>query len=716
VLSPHAHARIAGIDAEAARRAPRVVAVLTAADLPIAEGSGRAFEPLARAEVVFAGQPVALVLAEDEAAAEDAAETVVVDYEPLEAVLDVERAIEPDAPAARADTAEDEADMAMHGDAGAVEETAGAELGSPNVTGEHVRTQGDVAEAFAACAAVVEGRFRTPWVHQSYLEPQSASAWVDGDGTVVIRAATQGIFFTRQHVAHVLGLPVTRIRVIGATLGGGFGGKIGLFEPLVAAAALVLRRPVRIVLTRTEDFAATNPAPGCLIDLKIGAGADGGLLALEARILLDEGAFADFSAAPFAVGRIGGPYRWGAWESRVYGVRTNRVGSGAYRAPTAPQTAFALESLVDELAARLELDPVELRLRNAAEEGDPRLDGSAWPRIGLREALEAARVQPLWQRRSDLPPHEGIGFAAGLFPGAKMAAGAICRMDADGGITVVTGSVDMSGTDTALATIAAEVLGLDRELVRVVTADTANAPQAPVSGGSTVTYSQGGAVRAAAEDAREQLLRIAADELEIAVEDLEIVDAVIRPVGTPARSVSFAEIAQKVTGFGSPYPPVEGHGRTVPTDIAPSAAAHIAHVRVDPDTGFVRVVGYVSVQDVGHVLNQALCEGQMHGGAAQAIGWALHEQLEHDDSGQLTNGSFLDYAIPASDSVPALDTAIVEVPAPEGPLGAKGIGESAVVPGPAAVANAVAAATGRRFRELPITPERVWRALSDPPG
>jgi CO/xanthine dehydrogenase Mo-binding subunit len=717
VLSPHAHAHIGSIDSEAALRVPGVVAVLTAADLSVAEGSGRAFEPLARTEVVFAGQPVALVVAESEAAAEDAVEAVLVDYEPLEAVLDVERAIEPDAPAARAGHAHDEADMAMHGDTGSGDDDVEpADLASPNVTGEHVRTQGDAGAAFAECAAVVEGRFRTPWVHQSYMEPQSVTAWVEGDGSLAIRAATQGIFFTRQHVAHVLGLPLTNVRVIGATLGGGFGGKIGLFEPLVGAAALELGRPVQVVLTRSEDFASTNPAPGTLIDLKIGAAADGELLALEARILLDEGAFADFSAAPFAVGRIGGPYRWKNWNSKVYGVRTNRVGSGAYRAPTAPQTAFALESLVDELAARLEVDPVDLRLRNAAVEGDRRVDGALWPGLGLREVLEAAKAHPLWSRRATLPENEGIGIAAGLFPGAKMAAGAVCRMDADGGVTVVTGSVDMSGTDTAMATIASEILGLDRERVRVVSADTANAPQAPISGGSTVTYSQGSAVRAASEDAREQLLRIAAEELEIAPEDLEIDDGVIRPVGTPSRGVTFEEIGMKVTGFGTPYPPVEGHGRTLPDDIAPSAAAHIAHVRVDPESGAVRVLAYVSVQDVGRALNRALCEGQMHGGAAQAIGWALCEQLEFDESGQLMTPSFVEYGIPSSEDVPPIETVIVEVPAPHGPLGAKGIGESAVVPGPAAVANAVTAATGKRFRELPMTPERVWRALNEAPA
>jgi CO/xanthine dehydrogenase Mo-binding subunit len=712
VLSPHAHARIKSINSADARAAPGVVAVLTAADLGIGEGPGRAFAPLAKSEVVYAGEPVALVVAESEAVAEDAVDLVVVDYEPLEAVLDVEKAAEPGAPPARvSETGPDEVDMSMHGDTGtddAVDEPAPT---SPNVTGEHTRSHGDAAAGFEASAAVVEGRFRTPWVHQSYLETQSVAAWPEGAG-VAVHAATQGIFYTRQHVARVLGLEVADVRIIAGTLGGGFGGKIGLYEALVAAAARAIDRPVRLLLTRSEDFVATNPAPGCLMDLKIGASSEGELLALEARILLDEGAFADFSAAPFAVARIGGPYRWGAWDSRVYGVRTNRVGSGAYRAPTAPQTAFALESLIDELAAKLEIDPIELRIRNAAVEGDRRLDGTPWPLIGLKETLETAAQQPLYARRSELPENEGIGIAAGLFPGGKMGAGAVCRMDADGGVTVIHGSVDMSGTDTALATIAAGILGIDRDRVRVLSADTANAPQAPISGGSMVTYSQGNAVRAAAEDAREQILKIAADQLEISTDDLEIVDGVVRPVGTPTQGVTFAQIAGKVTGFGTPYPPVEGHGRTNPADIAPSAAVHLAHVRVDPDSGRVRVLGYTSVQDVGHALNPALCIGQMQGGAAQAIGWALHEELQHDEDGQVLNGSFVDYLIPGSDDVPALETVIVEVPAPYGPLGARGIGESAVVPGPAAVANAVAAATRRRFYELPITPEKVWRALN----
>jgi CO/xanthine dehydrogenase Mo-binding subunit len=260
--------------------------------------------------------------------------------------------------------------------------------------------------------------------------------------------------------------------------------------------------------------------------------------------------------------------------------------------------------------------------------------------------------------------------------------------------------------------VAAEVLDLPVERVRIATGDTAAAPQAPVSGGSTITYSVGSAVHAAATEAREQLLAIAADMLEIAAADLELDRGVIRVVGRPDRSVTFEKIAREVTGFGSAYPPVEGHGRTLPPELAPSAAVHLAHVRVDAETGEVRVLRYVSVQDVGRALNPALCEGQMRGGAVQAIGMALYEELVHDESGQLLTGSFLNYAIPKSEHAPPIETILVEVPAPHGPLGAKGIGESAIVPGAGAVANAVAAATGWRTRRLPMTAERVWSALA----
>jgi CO/xanthine dehydrogenase Mo-binding subunit len=634
---------------------------------------------------------------------------VLVDYEPLPPVLDVERAIEPGAALART-TGEVGAGagggMAIHGVASEAHDT-GAPL-PPNVAGRYGAAQGDAAARLDASAVVVGGRFRTHGVHQGYIEPQAATAWLDPNGSLVVHASTQGVAYVRPLLAQVLGWPVERIRVSGAALGGAFGGKIGLIEPLVAAAALAVQRPVRVVVTRSEDFTAANPAPAMVLDVRIGADEDGRLAAIRARALVDDGAYSEYSSAEGLAGRLAGPYRWDAWDLEALAVTTNRPGAGAYRAPGGPQAAFALESLLDELAERLGLDAVELRRRNLAHEGDPQAGGGTWPPVAMAEALGAASEHPVWTGRHALPEGEGVGLAVGAYPGSAQAAGAVCRMDSDGGVTVVTGLSDMTGTASAMAAIAAETLGLEPGQVRVEVADSSAAPQTPVSAGSTITYSLGSAVLAAAQDAREQLLAVAAERMEIDPDDLEVVAGVVRPRGAPASGIPVAELARAVTGFDATHPPIEGHGRTLPPQLAPSAAAHLAHVRVDPDTGAVAVLRYVAIQDVGHAINPALCEGQLHGGAAQAIGWALLEELDHDEAGQLVTGSFLSYGMPSADAVPPIETRLLEIPSPHGPLGAKGIGESAVVPGAAAIANAVAAATRRRPRELPMSPQRVW--------
>jgi len=711
VLSLEAHARIVSIDGSAALVLPGVRAVLTAADLGVVAGSGRQAEPLARTEVVFAGQPIALVVADSEAEAEDGAELVLVEYESLPAVIDLEQAIAADAPLSRLEQSGDEADVAMHGEAGAGQEDEPGERLSGNVTDVIAYAEGDLEQAFADCAAVAEGRFRTSWVHQSYLEPQAAVAWPEGDGGLAIRSSTQTTFWARAGVANIYGLPVSSVRVEAATLGGGFGGKFGVIEPLVAGAALALGRPVRLVFTRGEDFVATTPSPSLVIDLKVGARADGTLVALEGRVLADTGAFSDSSPVGFAGGKLGGAYSFDAWNVRTYGVRTNRPGAGAYRAPLATPTAFAIESLVDELARQLELDPIELRLRNVPEAGELRVDGIAWQATGMRETIDAVREHPLWLRRDELRENEGVGVAIGLFPGGRMGASAVCRVDADGGVTILSGYVDMTGTDTGVAAIAAEILGVPLESVRVVSGDTNDAPHAGVSGGSMVTYCLGSAVALAARDAREQILRYAADELEVDPADLEIIDGTVRVVGATQTQLSVATIGSRLTGFGTSFPPIEGHGTAVPPDLAPSAAAAIVRVRVDRETGRVAVLDWVAAQDCGRALNPALVEGQMHGGAVQSMGYALYEELVHDEDGQPLARSFLNYAVPRIDAVPKIETVIVEVPAPYGPLGARGIGESAIVPGAAAIGNAIRAAVGVRMHELPMTPDRVWRSL-----
>ena len=504
-------------------------------------------------------------------------------------------------------------------------------------------------------------------MYQAYLEPQTATAWVDPDGQLVVSSSTQAPFSTRDTLAKLLGMPVDRVRVRSEVLGGAFGGKIMIIDPLVASAAVKLRRPVRLAMTRSEDMAATNPAGAEILSLEIGADADGTLTGIRSRVLVDRGSTEDFGVESIAAMLSAGPYRWRAHELTALGVATNRMTFGAYRAPTAPPAAFAVESLIDELAHKLELDPLELRLRNVSVEGDLAPSGQPFPVFGARECLERIREHPLWSRRHALPRGEGIGASVGWWPGGYEPAAAVCRLDADGRLTVITGAADMTGVETAFATIAAEAFGVDPSRVRVVRADTSSAPYAGTSGGSKVTYTVGRAVEHAAREARERLLEIAANQLEIAPEDLEIVNGSVQPVGVgvPAKAIPIDELAPKILTFGSPHPPVEGHGR-VALPPAPQSAAHLSHVRVDPDTGAVTVLAHVVAQDVGRALNPALVEGQMRGGTAQGLGWALLEELVHDPHGQLTTGTFVDYALPTASVVPPIDTEIVEVPGSRG--------------------------------------------------
>jgi CO/xanthine dehydrogenase Mo-binding subunit len=501
------------------------------------------------------------------------------------------------------------------------------------------------------------------------------------------------------------------VRVTGATLGGAFGGKYLIVDPLAAAATLVLGRPVRVELTRNEDFRMSNPASATILEVRAGASRDGRLRGLQARLLCDAGAFTESSLEGIAAVLTIGPYRWDAHEVVAFGIETNRFGTGAYRAPGATQAAFALEQLVDEIALRLDIDPVELRRRNTVTPVDEMADGTPWGSMGLTECLARIADHRLYRDRASLPDGEGVGIAAGVWPGGRQAASAICRLEADGRVTVVTGVVDMSGTMTGFAAIAAEGLGLGAEAVSVVAADTASAPRSPFSGGSVVTYSMGRAVERATAVLRDKILAYAALALEIDVRDLELVDGIVRPKGTPERGISLADIGERMAGWSPDSEPLEGHAGSIPPGLAPLSVAHLVHVRVDRDSGEVRVLDHVIAQDVGRALNPAIIEGQLQGGATQGLGWALSEAMLFDDAGQLLTGTFLDYALPKADAAPLFETIIVEVPSTDGPYGARGIGEGPVCGAAAAVANAVHSATGVRYRSLPMTAPRIWRGL-----
>jgi CO/xanthine dehydrogenase Mo-binding subunit len=714
LLSPHAHARIRRLSTESARATPGVVAVVTAADLPWGEAvpAQRGRGLLARGEVRFAGEPVAVVLAESEAASHDGLERLAasVDYEPLPSLVDPLAAADPAAPLVQPDLAGKSTEALLHAALAAAEESGD---GRPsNVTSRVRFVRGDIERGFRDAAVTVGRTFRTPVVHQAYIEPHATIAEFDPSGhRLTVWTATQGLFYVREHVAAVLGLPEASVRIIPMAVGGGFGAKILLLEPLAGALAMLLRRPVRLALTRVDEFRTGTPAPQAILEVRMGARRDGTLTALQARILFDAGAL---PGAPVSIAALllGGYYRIPHLDVRGQEVLTHKAPTGAYRAPGAPQATFAVESVVDDLARALEHDPLEFRLRNVSKEGDPMPNGEPWPRIGLDASLQALREDPLARQVGRGRDHEGVGLAVGGWLGGLEPASACVRLNTDGTVHVIVGSIDISGTATGLAQIAAEAMGVPPEQVRVIGADSDTAPAAGMSGGSKITYTVGGALQRAAEDARRQLARLAASRLEAAEVDVEIVDGKARVRGAPARSIAVAELARMTSGFGAGHAPVFGVASEAITQRAPALGAHLARAHVDAESGRVRILEYVVAQDVGKAINPAAVRSQIHGGVAQGIGWALLERMEYDEAGTLSTGSFLDYALPRAGDVPAMRVMLVEVPSQRGPYGAKGVGEPPVVPVAAAIGNAVAAATGARVEDLPMTPERIVTALA----
>lgn len=715
VRSPHPAARIVAIDVEAARKMPGVVGVFSARDLPFADIE-RAAESrrllLALDRVLYAGQPVAVVVADTEAAAADAAALVSVEYETLPSISDPRQAAMPAAPVVREQRQGAESELAMHGAASSSADDGGeSREEAPNIASRARFHRGDVEAGFREADVVVEREFSTSWVHQGYIEPLAAAALTDALGSLTVYTTTQALFHVRNEVCEALGLKHHQVKVYAMPVGGGFGGKFGFLEPLVGALALAARRPVRLTYTREEELTASNPAPAGRFRVKIGARRDGTLTTLEADVLFDAGSSAG-APAGLAARMMGSTYRWKHLLVEGAEVLTNKAGTGAYRAPGVPQAVFALESTVDDVARELGLDPLELRLKNAVREGDLQADDARWPRIGLVECLERARE--VYRRECATAGHgEGVGLALGGWSGGIEPASAVCRLNPDGTLAITLGAVDLSGTFTTFQMIAAEAFGLDHPgQVRVAIADTDAAPYAGATGGSKITYTVGPAVQRAAEDARQQVLKIAADRLEASMEDLEIVGGEVRVRGVPGRSMSLEKIAARSMSFGGRYEPVFGRGQAAITETSPAFAVHVVRVRVDPDTGRVTPVNYVCVQDAGRALNPAAVEGQMMGGAAQCVGWGLLEEMVFDASATPLTASLLDYALPRATQVPPMEPVVVEVASKIGPYGARPVGEPPVIPGAAAIANAVRDACGARVTDLPLTSERVFSAMT----
>jgi CO/xanthine dehydrogenase Mo-binding subunit len=718
--SPHAHARIVSIDTSAARALPGVRAVLTAKDIPHLKKKAptRAHAVLAIDRAVFMGQPVAAVAADEPSIAEEALDLIRVEYQVLPASIDPLKAMQPGAPAvADAGTEADTSEALAHSAVAIAKSEAPAK--AVNISQQARLQRGDVAKGFAESDHVLEKTYRVPMVHQGYLEPHAVLAEWDRNGLLTLWASTQGSFNTRSEVSDVLGIPENQIRVIPVECGGGFGGKIrALCEPITAVLAKVTGRPVRYVMTRREELIAGMPAPQVIIKLKTGVKRDGTLMAIDAETIIDSGAFSGAVLAVSAV-FIGSMYKWPSFDLRGFEVLTHKPSVAAYRAPVAPQTIFAIESQMEQIARDLGLDPVEFRMRHLIQEGDPMVNGQPWQSNGAKQVLARIADHPHWKTRKQWVAagkngkRRGVGLALGGWLGGLQPTGATVRLNPDGSLAVLTGQVDIAGTNIALAQIAASAYGVDTDQVRITTGDTDVAPVTGLSAGSKTIYTVGAAVLQAAEDARRQTFEIAAKELEASIHDLELVDGKITVRGMPDKGITLATIGKKGNLYMSKTPPVLGKANPAFSQQAPGFAAQLARLEVDPDTGEVTIHDFVVVQDVGKAINPIGVEGQMQGGAVQSLGIALTEGLMFDDSGRLTNPSLLDYRKLTAADLPNLETIIVEVPSPAGPFGARGVGEPPIVPAPAAIANAVQDAVGARLTELPMSPERIALALVD---
>jgi CO/xanthine dehydrogenase Mo-binding subunit len=719
--SPHAHATILRIDTSRARALPGVRAVLTAADIPGLKKKAptRAHAVLAIDRVVFVGQPVAAVAADELSIAEEALDLIEVEYDVLPAAIDPLRSMQVGAPpVAEAGTEADTSEALAHsGVAAAKNEAPPAK--AVNISQQSKLARGDVAKGFAESDLVIENTYRVPMVHQGYLEPHAALAEWDSTGFLTLWSSTQGSFNTRSEVADVLGLSENSVRVIPVECGGGFGGKIrALCEPITALLARATKRPVRYVMTRGEELQAGMPAPQVIIRLKTGVKRDGTLVALEAETIIESGAFSGAVLTMSAV-FLASVYQWPTFEVRGFEVLTHKASIAAYRAPTAPQTFFAIDSQMEQIARALGIDPVEFRMRHLLTEGDPMANGQPWQSNGAKEVLRRLGEHPLWKSRAEWKASggkdgrglRGTGLAVGGWIPGLQPTGATVRLNPDGSVSVLTGQVDIAGTNIALAQIAASAFGVDIDHVRITTGDTDTAPMTGLSAGSKTIYTVGSAVLEAAKDARRQTFEIAAAEMEASIHDLELEDGRVVVRGVPDRAITLAQIGKKGNLYMSKVPPVLGVSHPAFALQAPAFAGQLARIEVDPDTGEVTLHNFVVVQDAGRAINPIGVEGQMQGGAVQSLGIALTEGLMFDDAGRLTNPSLLDYRKLTAADLPNIETIIVEVPSPAGPFGARGVGEPPIIPAPAAIANAVHDATGVRITELPMSPERIALAL-----
>lgn len=706
--SPYAHARIRSINTKRAEVYPGVKAVVTGEDLVSnfedkVEDLGEEIIRtkhlfagiLAQDKVLFHGFPVAAVAAVDVHTAEEALELIDVDYEILPGTFDVRESMKEDAPL-------------LHDDITTMSLSEKTEKKS-NIAQHFQHVLGDVEKGFEESDVVIEREFNTAMVHQGYIEPQNATVFWNADGQLTIWCSNQGVFGVRDQVAKILNIPISKIRVIPLEIGGGFGGKIKAYlEPIAALLSKKAGKPVKMIMTRTEVLRATGPTSGSYIRIKMGATKEGKLLAAEAYLVYESGAF---PGCPVGAGArcIFTPYNVPNAKIDGFDVVVNKPKTSAYRAPGVTNAAFAGETVIDELCEKLRMDPLEFRLKNAAKEGTRRVDGPINTRIGQEEVVKAAMEHPHYKSRLEEGTNRGRGVASGFWPNGGGISSACASVNSDGTVSLVEGSTDIGGTRTSVALQFAEVLGLSSEDVKPIVGDTDGVGYTGVTGGSRTTFATGWASYEVAQDIKMQMKERAARFWEISNDDIKFKDGIFKSESDPSKSLTFKELAGKLDQMGGP--PVVGRATVKPTGQGGAFAAVIMDVEVDPETGKVEILRATIIQDAGKAIYPPYVEGQMQGGVAQGAGWALNEEYIFDDKGEMKNTSFLDYRMPTCLDLPMIETVIVEVPNPGHPYGVRGVGEVPIIPPPAAIANAIYRAVGVRMTELPMSPGRILEEL-----
>ena len=696
--SPHAHAKILNIDTTKAAAAKGVKAIVTRADF--AEGlEGDNWDILenvmASDTALYDGHAVAAVAATSALAARDAIKLIDVTYEILPHVTDVDKAMEDDAPIIRAGTADASVPAGMNG----------------NVVRYHESGHGDVDEGFAAADLVIEDSFRTEATHQGYIEPHACLAQMGTDGKAELWCCTQGHFNVQKICAALVGTETSQIRVTASEIGGGFGGKTAVFiEPVALALARKANRPVKLVMSRSEVFRATGPTSSTSIDVKIGMTKDGKITAAKGVFRLQGGAFPG-APAEFTAMCAFAPYNLKHVSQIAYDVLCNRPKQAAYRAPGSPMAAFAVESVIDELCRKLDLDPLDTRLKNASHEGTKASYGPKFEAIGLVETLEEAKAHDHY--KTPLKPNQGRGISCGFWFNHGGETAVSLALSEDGTAAISVGTPDIGGSRASMALMAAEELGIPYENIRTTIADTATLGYNEVSHGSRVTYASGLATIKAARDAVDKLCHRAAAKWGIDRDAVAWEDGCAVPSGPNAGDFDPLPLADITANMGATGGPLVGHYEASPEGAGVSFATHIVDAEVDRETGQTKIVRYTVIQDAGKAIHPTYVEGQYQGGAAQGIGWALNEEYIYGEDGRLQNANFLDYRIPVASDLPMIDTVIVEVPNPGHPYGVRGVGETSICPPLAAIANAVSDAAGVRLKELPMSPPRILEALDN---